>query len=98
LSKGKGRQPGAISQQWRSILVEVADRFPAGASDDGITTIARSFGLDNTRPKDVRDRMNAYQAHGYVESTPSGWRVTGTAVEKFKGKNGTADPVVESAA
>lgn len=107
--QGKGRQPGAISKPWRAVLLKIAAERPNGASDDAIAEIARDYGLENTRPKDARDRMGDYEEHGYVEVVDGLWRVTPRAVQRF-GANGlfpepaptpikdTADPDVESAA
>ena len=102
-SGSRGRQPGAISRTWRSILATTAARYPRGAEEAQIAEIARDAGLSNVRPKDVRDRMTSYEAHGYVEPALNGWRVTLHALTKFSSAdhadNGTdsADDDMETA-
>lgn len=82
-SGSRGRQPGAISRTWRSILTTTAARYPDGADEAQIADVARDAGLPNVRPKDVRERMLNYEQHGYVEPAISGWRVTPHALSKF---------------
>ncbi len=79
----RGRQPGAISKEWRAILTAMAARHPSGADDAEIAEIAREMGLPNVRPKDARDRMANYEGHHYVEPSSKGWRVTPHALAKF---------------
>jgi hypothetical protein len=79
----RGRQPGAISKQWRRVLLAAAARYPDGAGEAELTTLAHAEGLHNARPRDVRGRMAEYENHGYVETAIHGWRVTPYAVAKF---------------
>ena len=44
----------------------------------------KGAGLLNIRSKDVRARMSDYLAHDYLEQGPEGWRVTQTAINRFK--------------
>ena len=94
----KGRQPGAISKMWRRILLVTATKFPAGTSEGQIAAIARASGLENIRPKDVRDRMTDYRAHGYVEPVLEGWRVSEAAVRRFKTDMADDPPEMKTAA
>jgi hypothetical protein len=63
----KGRQPGAISQQWRKTLCRLLITRPNGFADDEAATAAISEGIHNIRPKDAADRLGSYLAHEYVE-------------------------------
>ena len=81
---GKGRQPGAISKIWRHILIQMSESYPKGVSETEITEMAKGAGLLNIRSKDVRARMSDYLVHDYVEQGPEGWRVTQTAISRFK--------------
>jgi hypothetical protein len=82
---GKGRQPGAISSEWRRTLMAMAARYPQGAAEEEIAELARLAGLPNVRSKDARDRMLKYETHNYVEAGPKGWHVTEYALKRFGG-------------
>ena len=88
----KGRQPGAISQTWRTILLKVSKAFPDGADERDIFEIARTSGLENVRLKDVKDRMADYRSYGYVEPIGVKWRVTELALRKFQSSMPDAEP------
>ena len=79
----RGRQPGAISKQWRRVLLAAAARHPNGANDLELAYLAHKEGLNNARARDVRSRMAEYEAHGYVQPVSNGWRVTPHAIAKF---------------
>jgi hypothetical protein len=80
----KGRQPGAISQQWRSTLCRLLITRPEGFADDEAAAAAISEGLPNIRAKDAADRLSSYLAHGYVERTANGgWRITDLFARKY---------------
>lgn len=79
----RGRQPGAISKQWRKVLLASAAKYPDGASETELADLARMEGLHTVRPRDVRGRMADYEGHGYVQPAPNGWRVTPYAISKF---------------
>lgn len=81
--RGKGRQFGAISKNWRTVLAMMAELYPDGASDDNIAELARAQGLQNLRPRDARHRMRSFQTHTFVEESPKGWRVTKVATDRF---------------
>ena len=80
----KGRQPGAISQQWRNVLCYLLITHADGFSDDEAAGAAIREGLPNIRPKDAADRLNSYLVHEYVERLQSGnWRITDLFAKKY---------------
>ena len=80
----KGRQPGAISQQWRNALCHLLITRPDGFAEDEASAAAISEGLPNIRPKDAADRLGSYLAHEYVERLPNGdWRITDLFAQKY---------------
>jgi hypothetical protein len=78
----RGRQPGAISQEWRNVLFQV---FIRGAVDYAtIHEIARSSGIE-TDLGNVRDRVRAFLRSGLMEgSIEDGFEVTNEAAERFQ--------------
>jgi hypothetical protein len=79
----KGKQPGAISLRWRSILRIMSSHFPIGASEAQIVEIAQHEGLPNIRPRDARRQMEHFQKFNYVELVNDLWWVTALAIERF---------------
>ena len=82
----RGRQPGAISRQWRDTLAMLRMNypFPEGFTEYSAATAAQAAGLPNVRPKDALDRLTAYLSHGYVERLADGkWVVTDLAAKKY---------------
>jgi hypothetical protein len=80
----KGRQPGAISQQWRNALCRLLLTSPDGFDEDEASAAAIREGLPNIRPKDAADRLSSYLAHEYVERLPNGnWRITDLFAQKY---------------
>jgi hypothetical protein len=85
----KGRQPGAISKNWKSILLAMTLRHPAGATEQDIVGIAQDEGIDdlkNLRPRDAARQMRKYQELGYVEKAHAllgTWRITEAACRRF---------------
>jgi hypothetical protein len=98
-SKGapaKGRQPGAISRQWRDTLAMLWMNypFPEGFTEYNAATAAQSAGLPNVGPKEALERMKAYVNHNYVERLSNGkWRVTDHMAEKYGFSNKCAPSV-----
>lgn len=87
LGPTKGRQPGAISRQWRETLAMLRMNypFPGGFTEYNAATAAQAAGLPNVRPKDALDRLTAYLSHGYVERLADGkWLVTDLAAKKYR--------------
>jgi hypothetical protein len=81
-----GRQPGAISHQWRDTLSLLWENypFPQGFTEYDAATAAQTAGLPNVEPKVALNRMMAYLSHGYVERLPDGkWRVTDLTAKKY---------------
>jgi hypothetical protein len=86
----RGRQPGAISHQWRDTLAMLWMNypFPEGFTEYNAATAAQASGLPNVKPKDALERMTAYLNHGYVERLSDGkWRVTDLTAQKYRFSN-----------
>jgi hypothetical protein len=82
----RGRQPGAISHQWRDTLAMLYMNYPHGFTEYNAATAANAAGLPNVRPKDAADRMIAYVQLGYVEvpeDDENKFRVAEYAVNKY---------------
>jgi hypothetical protein len=80
----KGRQPGAISQQWRNALCELLIISPDGFTNDDAAAAVVRQGLSNTRPKDAAERLESYVTHEYVERLRDGrWRITALFEQKY---------------
>ena len=78
-----GRQPGAISHQWRNILGMLYMAYPDGFTEYNVVTAAKSEGLENLRPKDALDRLRNYMTHGYTEYAGDKFVVTEFAAQKY---------------
>jgi hypothetical protein len=87
----KGRQPGAISKNWRKILSSVAAHYPDGASPEDIASYGAALGLPNLRPTDARQQAEKYVAYGYIERVGDRYKVTDMARERFR----TVEPPTE---
>jgi hypothetical protein len=76
-----GRQPGAISKEWRAILAQLYshDRF----DESVIIDTARKHGIINLKQSNARLQMALYEGHGYVERMNGHWKVTDVAAKKF---------------
>ena len=79
----KGRQPGAISKVWRNILLDLKDTFPEGFDEEDVRLVASEHGLSKLRPKDARDRMEAYSKHQYTTEIDGRYLVTDYAARHF---------------
>jgi hypothetical protein len=91
----RGRQPGAISHQWRDTLAMLWMNYPypQGFTEYNAATAAQAAGLPNVRPADALERMTAYMNHGYVERLPDGkWRVTDLTANKYRFSDKGAPP------
>ena len=84
--KQKGRQPGAISSQWRHILSDSYHDFARKwFPESALTSIAIRYDI-KLKPTDARNRLIGYRVHNYVEediSVHGTWRVTETCAKKF---------------
>jgi hypothetical protein len=84
LQQTKGRQPGAISHQWRDTLRMLFMNYPDGFTEYNATIAAHENNLPNVKPRDALDRLMSYMTHNYVERVADGrWRVTDYAVQKY---------------
>jgi hypothetical protein len=78
-----GRQPGAISKLSRGILEDLHRSYHSGFGDHQYVLVASHHGLE-MRPKDARNRIDAYKEHGYIENMePGRYIVTDAAAIKF---------------
>lgn len=80
----RGRQPGAISHEWRNTLGLLYWRNAGGFSIDHVVAAAHSNGLPNLGSRDAEDRMRAYIELGYVERHGDGFRVSELAAQKYE--------------
>jgi hypothetical protein len=83
-SARKGRQPGAISQEWRLLLELVVHRHGSVASADEMAELGPEAGIPNLTPTLVRQRMTLYLQHGYIMSAGGDtYCVTDHAMTRF---------------
>jgi hypothetical protein len=80
LSSRPGRQPGAISKEWRGIL---ADLYSLNTFDESAIIDAAKDHDINLKHSNARLQMAVYKGHGYVEGVNGHWKVTRFAAEKF---------------
>ena len=82
----KGRQPGALSKEWRGVLRAMhlqGGRFSYGA----IGVLAGNQGIAAT-PSGVRERVRTFLDKGFLDgSPPDGFVVTLLAAERFELSN-----------
>jgi len=79
--KRGGRQPGAISKQWRTILSDIFANQPVDLAT--IVLLASVHGLE-LQESSALSRMRHYLELGYVEETSDGrYRVTDAAIKRF---------------
>jgi hypothetical protein len=82
-----GRQPGAISKEWRAILGDLYQytRLGVGFDENSVIAAAKKREI-NLKHSDARLRMISYKEHGYIESIggiDGHWNVTDFAAKKF---------------
>lgn len=82
-SRRGGRQPGAISKEWREILKRVLAAYPDGALVEDIAAFGPAIGLNNLRPRDARQQAEKYVDLGYFERIGERYRVTDAAKARF---------------
>lgn len=83
----KGRKPGAISRQWRQVLLQMAMSHPEGAAEQEIIALTKIVGgMGEIRPKDVEERMRAYMRHGLVfqNVATNKWQVPDVAMPRLR--------------
>lgn len=79
-----GRQPGAISRRWQTVLKGIAAHYPAGATPADIASFGPAAGLPNLKPKDAKQQADKYVAMGYMEEVGEDrYRVTETARNRY---------------
>jgi hypothetical protein len=79
----RGRQPGAISHQWRNALGNLHKGFPGGFTIAEVVGAAHHAGLPNVKDRDAEERMRSYLELGYVERVDGGFRVSELAANKY---------------
>jgi hypothetical protein len=79
----RGRQPGAISREWRNALRILHRGFPGGFDISEAVETARHVGLPKVKDRDAEDRMRAYLDLGYVERVDGGYRVSELAAQRY---------------
>lgn len=83
----KGRKPGAISRQWRQVLLQMAMQHPAGATEQEVVALTKLVdGMGEIRPKDVEERMRAYAKNNLVRQNlmMTGWQVPDEALARLR--------------
>lgn len=79
--KRKGRQPGAISKEWRDVLRMMASAGPADYVL--ILALANEVGIEGDMAN-VRERVRTFVRNGLLKGTPEqGFTVTAEAWERF---------------
>jgi hypothetical protein len=96
ISAHKGRQLGAISQEWRQILRRIAVHYPDGALAEEIASYGPMVGLPNLRPTDARQRAEKYIEYGYLEQVGDRYKATDLAFQKFGTVESDPAPAVQS--
>lgn len=90
----KGRQPGAISREWRGVLNRVWMLGPL--TYQGIRDAAASEGL-NVDISNVRERVRTFVKSSLLEGDPEGgFSVTNEAAERFGFARAFDAPQVQS--
>jgi hypothetical protein len=79
----RGRQPGAISHQWRETLRFLYANCPDGFSIDEVVGAAHRFDLPNVRDRDAEERMRSYIQIGYIDQRDRLYRVSDAAASKY---------------
>ena len=79
---GPGRQPGAISQDWRNVLAAVGRH---SFTDADLQAYAQGTLRRAIRAADAKRRREAYQANGLIEDAGDGlrYRISDRAAEKL---------------
>ena len=93
----KGRQPGAISHQWRDTLHLLYLTYRDGFTEYNASRAAQEAGLPNVRPRDALERLKVYVPLNYVEQIGDKFRVTEFAVQKYGFNRKENEPSSDSA-
>src|SRR5579871_6489044 len=78
----RGRQPGAISREWRNTLGTLYRECPDRFSISDAVVAAQANGL-KAGTREAEDRIRAYLDVGYVERAGDGFKVGQVAVQKY---------------
>jgi hypothetical protein len=79
----RGRQPGAISHEWRNALGILHKGFPGGFNIQEVVSVAHNVGLPNVKERDAEERMRSYLQLGYVERIDRGYSVSELVARKY---------------
>jgi hypothetical protein len=94
----KGRQPGAISHEWRRILGLIVQRLGGSATAEQIADLGEEAGLNTLNASLVRQRMTLYLSHGYVRQEADGkYYVTDAAIGRFELSRSSRSPTAAEA-
>jgi hypothetical protein len=77
----KGRQPGAISREWRDTLRELFLLGPFSISE--VVEAAHRNGLPHIQERTAEERMRVHIAIGYVEAVGRDYAVTDFFAKKY---------------
>jgi hypothetical protein len=79
----RGRQPGAISHEWRDTLGILYRDSPDQFSISHAIAAALASGLHRVGSREVEDRLRNYLDLGYVERAGSGFKVSELVAKKY---------------
>jgi hypothetical protein len=77
----RGRQPGAISREWRDTLRELFLFGPFGIPE--VVKAAHRHGLPHITERTAEERMRVHIAIGYVEAAGKDYAVTDSFAKKY---------------
>lgn len=80
--RGRGKQPGTLSKEWRAVLAAHVASGNAFASPKDIAAHATSVGHP-VEMKPTRDRLRKYLSIGFTERDGDLYRVSQDAIERF---------------
>lgn len=97
-STGTGSRNRPISESWKYVLLEMAERFPASVSLDELEGIAADLNL-SLRRDSIRAQMSLYKGKGYIDNpAPGSYTITAEGAAQIdvkldeSGDNSTAKP------
>jgi hypothetical protein len=79
----RGRQPGAISREWRNTLQSLYQSAPVPFTSTDVYTMAHVNGLPNVGLREAENRIRAYLDLGYLNRAGSGYQVSDLVVKKY---------------
>jgi hypothetical protein len=81
MARRRGRQPGAISREWRDTLRELLLFGPFGLPE--VVAAAHRNGLPHITERTAEERMRVHIAIGYVEAVGKEYTVTDSFAKKY---------------